>query len=121
MRSTASPASSTVKPGRRPDGLGVLLQQPVGDGVERAAPHASGRRGIGVTGGAGDEFVRGASAEGEQQESSGIGAFLDQMGEAGGERGGFAGAGPGDDQERGPVVLDGNPLRLVKDEHAFGG
>ena len=106
--------------GPQADRLGVLLQQPMRDGVERAAPHAARRRRIGVTGRARDQLVRGASAEGEQQQARRVGALVDEVREAGREGGGLARAGAGDDEQRRPVVLDGGPLRIVQNEHAFG-
>ena len=99
--------------------LGVLLQQPMSNGVECATPHAAGGVGVGVTGGAPDEFVRRPSTEREQQQASGVGAVIDKAGEPRGKRGGLARAGAGDDQQRRPVVFDRYPLRFVQNEHAF--
>ena len=103
----------------QPDDFSVLLQQPMGDGMERAAPHPSRGVRVGVARGARDQLVRGAAAEREQQQAGGVGALVDEAGEPGGQRGGLAGAGPRNDQEGPPFVLDRRALRLVEDEHAF--
>lgn len=105
----------------------MLSEEPGGDGVEGAAPDAAaGDRARGCSGGGGagqfaedavdaaEHFGSGAAGEGEQEDSFGWDAAVDQAGDAMGEGGGLAGAGAGDDQERRHAVCGRGPLLRVE-------
>ena len=111
-------AERRVEPHRR----AVLAQQPVGDGVERAAPHAAGARtdeGLGP-----GQHLEGRPP-GERQQENALGADTSghQAGHPRRQRARLPGAGGGDDQQRALVVGDRLPLPLVqvveRCEHVF--
>ena len=103
--------------GAEPGRLGVDAQQAVGDGVERAAPDAAGRRrrrAATMRRGALEHLLGRAAGEGQQQDALGVDARGDQVGDAVGERARLAAAGAGDDQQRAVAVRDGLALLGVQ-------
>ena len=97
-----------------PDGRTEAAEQPVGDRVERAAPHATCRPTIAARRDPSQHLLRGAAAEGEQQDALGCYALVEQVHDAGCERLGLAGSRAGDDEQRSAAVLDGRALALVE-------
>ncbi len=106
----------------------VEAKHAVGDGVERAAPHppsGPGRGpgecavGTGQAPGPAQHLLGRPPAEGEQAHPIGDDARAQQAGHPVGERAGLAGAGPGQDEQRTAVVLDGSELLGIQVEHAF--
>ena len=101
--------------------FGVTAQHPGAQGVERAEPEAL--RGFAEDGG--DAFAhlpRRLVGEGDGQDLVGEGAPGQQdMGEAGGQHAGLAGAGAGQDQQRAIDGLDGGALFGVQAGQVVGG
>jgi hypothetical protein len=106
-----------------PDQLGIFAQQPRPDGVERPGPAQR----IGCDPGLIWEHIcrdaldpaghldRGATGKGQEHYPSRIGAEYDEMRHAMRQCVGLAGAGTGDDEERGGVaMLNGVALFWVK-------
>ena len=107
--------------------FGVAAQHPGAQGVERAEPEAFG----GLAEDGGDAFAhlpRGLVGEGDGQDLVGEGSPGQQdVGEAGGQHAGLAGAGAGEDQQRAVDGLDRGALfgiqagQVVGGEGDFGG
>ena len=100
----------TVKFSVEAEGLGVQAEQAGGDGVEGAGPGARcaelascgvPRRIRSDAARRAGHFGGGAAGEGQQQDSGRVDAGVDEVGDAVGEGVGFAGAGAGDDEQRG--------------------
>ena len=96
------------------------------DRVERAAPHARGRRPVGS--GAAQEPVhpakqlgRGPPSEGEQEDALGGHPPGDELSHAVGEGGGLPGAGAGHDEQRTAAVVEHRLALLVVERLEHGG
>lgn len=61
-----------------------------------------------------EHFGDGPPSKSQQQDAAGIGAPLDQLGDAVDQRRGLAGPGAGDDQQWAVAVRDGLPLLVVE-------
>ncbi len=103
--------------GQQPQRFGVLLGRLVGaqQGVAERV-EGGGLRGGGADPGGHPvaQFHRGLAAEGEHQHAFGGGAVGDPPGDRLDQRGGLAGAGPGEHQQRPRRVLDHRPLEVVQ-------
>jgi hypothetical protein len=108
------------EPRGKAEGAAVEPEQPVRDGVERAAPDAAG---IAMAADPLDPFEHLAgrpTAERQQQDPLGPDAAVEQRRDASRQRGRLARAGPGDDQEGAVTVSGGCQLLGVEGvEHAF--
>ena len=96
------------------EAAGVQAEEPVGDGVERPAPHPGGGTRLDPAQHLGGR----AAAEGEQADALRRDAVVDERLDPGGEGGRLAGAGAGEDQQRAAPVLDRRPLGR-RGEHVF--
>ena len=120
MTSAPSDWSSTVKSGRSPSGRPVETEQPVGDRVERATPHALGLALAGRAFGPREHLAGGSPAERQEQDPLGPHAALDQVADPAGERGRLAGPGARHDQQRTLAEEHGGALlRIEVVEHVF--
>jgi hypothetical protein len=119
------------EPFRDPQRAGVAAEGPVCDRMERTAHHAA-RRGCraavepGCTHerrGPRDHLARRPPGERQKEEPLGQRARREEPGDPGGERGGLAGAGAGEDPERTALMGHGTPLRIREmvepAEHSF--
>ena len=101
--------------GLKADELGVAAQHARGDGVEGAEPRHALDRAAGQAADALAHFARGLVGEGDGEDLARPGAAgRDQVGEPGGQRGGLAGAGAGEDQHRAFGRQHGLALRRVE-------
>ena len=106
--------------GTQPERAAVEAEQPVGDRVERPAPHPLGLALAGRAFGPGEHLARGAPAERQQQDPLGAHAALDQVADAAGEGGGLPGPGARHDQQRSVAEEHGGALlRIQVVEHVF--
>ncbi len=96
-----------------PEQLGVRAQDTGADGMERTAPK---RRQLPSEqfGDAAHHFAGGLVGEREQQDAVGGDALFQQIGDAIGERAGFAGAGAGNDQRGSGRRGDGGELLRIQ-------
>jgi hypothetical protein len=101
----------------------VAAQQPVGHGVERAAPHPPGALRLGQLAGPGQHFPGRPPGEREEQDALGPHAGCQQAGHPARQRAGLAAAGAGHHQQVAAVVHHGLALLGVQVvepcEHAF--
>ena len=92
----------------------VLAQHPVGDGVERPGVHLPRPGRPDQVAQPPDQLVRATPAERHQQQSLRRHATVDEPGQPGNQRPGLAGARPGHDEQRRPIVVHGLPLHRVQ-------
>jgi hypothetical protein len=106
------------------EGSAVEAKQPVRRRVEGSAPDPAEPAVAGQPFRPREHLARGSTGEGEQQDSLGRDAPIDQARHAARKRPRLARTGAGDDQQRAAVVLDRVALLLVQAfkgvEHAFG-
>ena len=101
--------------GLKPDQLGVAAEHPRGDRVEGAEPGHALDRAAGDRRDALLHLARGLVGEGHGEDLARPGAAGgDEVGEAGGQRRGLAGAGPGENQHRAFGGQHGLPLRRIE-------
>ena len=99
---------------RKRERLGVRPDNAVRHRVESAAEDSLGRATVGGLC-PGEHVVSGPPGKGEQQDPARLDALIPQPGCARHQRAGFAGAGPGQDQQRAALVRRRSPLIVVED------
>ncbi len=103
------------QPVRQAERLGVHADQPVGDGVERAAPQLARRPPVTAQDGGAGEHVGGRPAgERQQQDPRRVGPVRQQLGDPGRERARLSGACSGQHDECATGVRSGGKLRVVE-------
>jgi len=107
------------EPGVEAQAPTVQAEDAVGHGVERAAPDLGGGSRVGEAAGPGQHLPGRPPAEREQAHATRVGTAAEQPRHPGGQGAGLARAGPGQDEQRAALVLDGGPLAIIELEHAF--